>query len=594
MSLGCDLSCYFDLIRIDARLTFYYGRAVREGIVTPVQNDIILADFSDIAPLWEVVGPGGGKMNYNNGHTNGGTHQLIAARAFDYVRSRFPNVFPAGNGTTLVPRGAFVSYSDWPDVPESGERVPYIAFGLWSNNRRFYNPTNRQNFFRNTIEPNRNARERVNYFYQRALAVYRNDRIQAFRYLGAASHFLSDLAAPVHTGDQISPSLLGIPIGALFFWWFVGDMATILYNHSRFESVATTRAAAALAARRVQPNTLNFLNMTPFNIAGQLAAYSYQNYRWVGGPYIWFTDHNREVIADWMLPRAADANAAMLIRFARDLGYSEINHVHFHNREPGSQRQQLETRQVNLQQGRAQYFRFTTSVTREFTIQGLGNLDTMIAVYRGSIAPGNRVNNVSHDDFRGFSSNAATNRAFFAGNTYFIRVWIWGYRAGSYTLLFMPGYNRYPSLSSHTGVMGITAFIGAQGHVRAYSFRPTETGRHEIFTHNSIHGGAFVDSVLYVFNMNTGQSIFNDGGNSHDARIEMIMQAGGRYMVVVAEAWPTPTSMTSRQFSLTARRMPDIETIHFRDNKGMPRFYEIRPAAVAQGGAILPWKQLDR
>jgi len=337
----------------------------------------IKQDSNEMTPLWTADGPNGSKMRYRNG----GVHQVLAGRAMDYAFSRVPSLFGGtsiwcseASAWTTEERRAFVRYSDWPDhpgvCPVHGELLPnaqpccwqwdprgrverepfigaipiFFPVGQWSNNHHFYNPNTGRNFFNNNIEPGVNARTRTVHFFNRAVGTYQGiyhsnqnynwRRVQSMRYLGKASHFISDISAPVHTGDVL-PN--GSP-GQSPLWIATQNayhLAQIGYYHSTFESVAQeelNRVAngqisdffPAVQYRRF-PNA--WTQSTASNRISQLAhlvaVESYSRYHLVSdtGLFNWITDETRREVAHETLPLAVDANAAMLIMFAEAVGY---------------------------------------------------------------------------------------------------------------------------------------------------------------------------------------------------------------------------------------------------------------------------------
>ena len=345
---GYNFDCQYDLKILADRLIEYFE----------IFNQAIPLDT--IEPLWNADGPSGNKMVYENG----GTHQVLAGRAIDYAANRFPDLFggspincPVNGILTTEARRAFVRYSDWPDVPGSGERYPFIGvanfLGQWSNNRHFYNPNNGRNYFNDLIEPGMNARTRTEHFFNRAVRTYQgvyyahlsynNRRIQAITYLGKASHFLSDLASPVHTGNQL---IIG--------WsWMAADFIALLnakslvqmaYYHTTFENIAQSELDR-LANGQITDffpvvNSNRFhaiMEQTTFSdrvsqLAHLVAVESYGHYSRVSntGP-LWETVSNatRREVAHVTLPLAVDANAAMLVQFAQAVGHDEESPPHF-------------------------------------------------------------------------------------------------------------------------------------------------------------------------------------------------------------------------------------------------------------------------
>ncbi|MCL2569776.1 MAG: hypothetical protein FWE16_01040 [Firmicutes bacterium] len=369
VGLGYDVTCLYQLSLIGDRFTDYYQSALSKGIINSIQNDILLStesrrgsqennirgnDINQIVPLWEAGGPTGGKMVYGNG----GTHQVIAGHAYDHVRRMFPNLFTVNANTSQSRRAAFVRHTDWPDLHET---QPNIA-GIGLNNRHFYNPNNRMNYFRNTFDSGINARTRARDYFDWAVERYNEGRhSQAFNYLGKASHFLTDLASAVHA-DQLTsfevdfhltvlvlafryPALLiATPIALLLLnpiFFVLGistiqsliSIATMFTNHTNFEGVAQSEISnGILGAREISMNTFRASDylarpthaLAAYYLAGSVAARSLPFYSSVGGRGN-VSHNNRVQGARALLPMATDATATMLYMFARTVGHTPVS-----------------------------------------------------------------------------------------------------------------------------------------------------------------------------------------------------------------------------------------------------------------------------
>jgi len=269
--------------------------------------------------------------------------------AFNYVRHHFPEVFNRSfspipnylrrsnmptNNSWRTARAAFVIYSCWPDTPDSGERYPHIgAFGVgaWSNTSHFYRPSNGLNYFRDHQRPGINARERTGFYFDLAVQAYNaNNHRQAFYYLGASSHFLTDLAAPVHTGDQIGSTASTWSPSNPLLWLNVAEMAGIhvsfedqVRNHVLLPFVNSHNGnipvGVNFGGQTISRRSLS--NLHPFDLAREVALISYEEY-----PNVWFNNANHTLaerirIGNKTLPIAVNANVILLLRFMEEVGY---------------------------------------------------------------------------------------------------------------------------------------------------------------------------------------------------------------------------------------------------------------------------------
>lgn len=94
-------------------------------------------------------------------------------------------------------KGNFITqtYSDYPDMEETKD------FNSW----HFYNYNTKMNFWGNILD-NENAKLKFTDHYSRASEFYSTNPTEAFRELGAAMHYISDISTPMHVGDGIIPS----------------------------------------------------------------------------------------------------------------------------------------------------------------------------------------------------------------------------------------------------------------------------------------------------------------------------------------------------------------------------------------------------
>ncbi|MCL2674651.1 MAG: hypothetical protein FWE92_04895, partial [Defluviitaleaceae bacterium] len=120
------------------------------------------------------------------------THQQLARAAYAYARPTFPNIFPApdSGGGAVITR-----YADWPD----------------NNNGSGQSEDSKYHMYYVPNPGPVNAKTRFIYHYDKAVEEYLKNNKQpsgnnlgAWGHLGAAIHYLCDLAAPVHTGDPQS------------------------------------------------------------------------------------------------------------------------------------------------------------------------------------------------------------------------------------------------------------------------------------------------------------------------------------------------------------------------------------------------------
>ncbi|MCL2586971.1 MAG: zinc dependent phospholipase C family protein [Firmicutes bacterium] len=333
--LGYNFDSESSVSRLESRIYRYYDQALSAGIITPIKND----PGTTIAPRWIAGRPHYPKMQYGNG----GTHQVIAGRAYDYLSTIFPALFSPGiHNDDSTMRAAFVRYADWPDYegsasrPRSPETLPVIGNIQSSNNSHFYNPINGFNYLSNTVAPGRNARERVTYYFNRAVNFYHsgNKRL-AFNNLGKASHFLSDLAAVVHA-DYLTPSearmapqnlatvimfgsgLIFSPINMLLILRHI-DIISMVQNHMAFERVAQEFVDGGILTDSIMPvrlSTFAHAAGSVDHLAGAVATRSFMFYSDVGGRQNNVSEGVREWVAINMLTEAVDANAMMLHMFA--------------------------------------------------------------------------------------------------------------------------------------------------------------------------------------------------------------------------------------------------------------------------------------
>lgn len=186
-----------------------YWEAMDLGIITPLENDYLLAKIPKIEPLW------GGTNAKDYEKYTASTHQFIADKAYEYVQSDYENLFIPipSNKQVNTSNGSgsdwanLVWYANWPDLVEDD------SWGVPTNASHFYYPDNGGNLFILGGEAfihlgGLNARDRFVGHYNDAVDYFNgtNGKIQSksesFKSLGKALHYISDMATPVHTGYQ--------------------------------------------------------------------------------------------------------------------------------------------------------------------------------------------------------------------------------------------------------------------------------------------------------------------------------------------------------------------------------------------------------
>ncbi|MCL2521287.1 MAG: hypothetical protein FWE36_00330 [Erysipelotrichales bacterium] len=251
----------------------------------------------NIQPMWNA-----GNKSYR--YYNNSTHQFIADRAFMYVASRFPHVFGSlppvhrkvnstnYTGTTWA---NVVWYTNWSDAHERDTIGPLNTPTFSSH--FYYVPTSG-----NLLGSNGpNAKDRFMQHYNAAINLYRSNRhIEAFRRLGKALHYISDMAAPVHTGYQ----RLGI-----IHDWINGPW--LLANHQNFEERAIARQEMAIPQNfRFNPHNWN----EPMSVLlHRLVRVSFRDY---DSNFLGLGEVEFNWRVDLALEAAVNANAAVLIQFA--------------------------------------------------------------------------------------------------------------------------------------------------------------------------------------------------------------------------------------------------------------------------------------
>jgi hypothetical protein len=124
------------------------------------------------------------------------THQWLTARGLTILGNQHSSI---RNRISNARQSQILLGSDWPDEHETSD---------FNNSHFYYYPygiTTGTNFMWETTNT---AKHRVIYWYDRAVLLYNTsmtnatNRTLAFNYLGRAIHYLSDIGAPVHTGER--------------------------------------------------------------------------------------------------------------------------------------------------------------------------------------------------------------------------------------------------------------------------------------------------------------------------------------------------------------------------------------------------------
>jgi len=327
IKLGFDLDDEDDQNFLGVNFLDYYNQATADGIIKPCDNDILLAGD---------LNQGSSKWNSGQDYTQylAGTHQLLAGKAYDYASLLFPSLYTPGDNSTLgTDRSKLVLYADYPDVEETTPNFLVIAL----NNYHFY--ANGTNLFNNALNSGMNAKTQFITYYNEAIDYYfgQNGKVQsktyAFNALGKALHYISDIATPVHTGDQFTtlevalgiPTIVGVMLGDPVALLVAGPLSSSIFtrylNHTSFEDVAKDWA-----------NSYSFSNITAplasysiSSIAESVTIFSSAYYNQVGGPFnVFVSDTTRKTVSAATIPYAVDACASVLVKFARDVGYRDV------------------------------------------------------------------------------------------------------------------------------------------------------------------------------------------------------------------------------------------------------------------------------
>lgn len=286
-----------------------YQDAMTQGVIVPLKNDILLSGIESqmtsimiqdkpvISPMW-LAGD-----DYNN--DNNKTHQRLAKKAYDYIDDLYPNVFPSGSEE-------LIRYADFPDNNQYESE--------YRNNMHFYHGINKDNYMRGIVGGGQTAKTRFMHHYNMALVLYGiGDKTEAYRSLGKALHYISDLSTPVHTGDQLPDAMIPIaialgPIGLAGIAIYIADM---IGNHMLFESIANDNTATFLEEYNVSENLSSY---SLSQMVETITSFSYNYYFDVGIPEL--TAINGYDVAKTTVRYAVNACASVLKKFAETVSSS--------------------------------------------------------------------------------------------------------------------------------------------------------------------------------------------------------------------------------------------------------------------------------
>lgn len=239
--------------------------------------------------------------------TNDGTHQVITRDALNVIVPLFPDFFLKNS------KGNFITqtYSDYPDMKET------THFNSW----HFYNYQSKGNYWGNILD-NHTAKSKFIEHYNKAREYYSTNPIEAFRELGAAMHYISDIATPVHVGDGIFPNsewatlLILLGPGTVLALYLV-DTVT---KHTNFENYVNDRDENAVCAIPTNINYEYYVNVELDTLVEITAASSYYFYSQAQG-----NDSQKYQAMINTLPKAKEIVAGLLYRFALE---KSGQHVH--------------------------------------------------------------------------------------------------------------------------------------------------------------------------------------------------------------------------------------------------------------------------
>lgn len=298
----------FDLNDVNAISTNFddlYYDALQKNYINNLQNDILLATDEEISKMNYLQDENGNLVGivprWTAGKTlteeNNGTHQVITKEAIQEIEEMHPNFFQTDNGIYITQL-----YSDYPDMEETTN----------INSWHFYNYNTKANYWGNILNSN-TAKSMFLEHYNKAIAYYKTNKIQSFRELGSAMHYIADIATPVHTGDGIEPSdwwvgVLATMSPAIVIGIYLGDM---VINHTSFEDYVDERDQNDVCKIPTNINYEYYLTTSLDTIVEELAAYSYSYYDEATG-----NDTNKHIAMSNTVPKAKEVIAGLLNRFA--------------------------------------------------------------------------------------------------------------------------------------------------------------------------------------------------------------------------------------------------------------------------------------
>ncbi|MCL2081893.1 MAG: zinc dependent phospholipase C family protein [Oscillospiraceae bacterium] len=232
------------------------------------------------------------------------THQWLTAVAMEMITNEFTLTSPFLSKNffklSASEKATLIQYSDWPDIYETKD-VNSWHFYYGDINSPHYGT----NYWRNHFDDH-TAKSRFIHWYNSAVSKYRNhSRVDAYRDLGKALHYLQDLNAPPHTGDNT--------VNAIY----------VVGKHQKYEQTADERKAEF----RVTSGGLytHHVANTLSSVADTAARYSYGYYDITLTPPM-YTD---SMYANMGLPlqRSQRDTAGLIYRFFRDVSaYDHDDH----------------------------------------------------------------------------------------------------------------------------------------------------------------------------------------------------------------------------------------------------------------------------
>lgn len=304
-SVNIDIYQIEDAKYLMNNFDYLYNDALSNNYIYEVDNDILLYRDSIANSIYledengVIINP---SPRWTSGKTldeaNNGTHQVITRDAINFIDSTFPNFFIKDDNIYVTQL-----YSDYPDIYEKHDVYSW----------HFYNYITKGNYWDNILD-SINAKTKFFEHYNKAIAYYYTNRIQSFRELGCAMHYLSDIATPVHTGDGIESSEYWVSVlnSNNGLATAVGILLAMYMNHSSFENYVNDRDENSECNI---PSSIDFdyyMTTSLDTIIEDLAEYSYGYYDEAIG-----NDANKNIAMINTVPRAKEAVAGVLYRFAQ-------------------------------------------------------------------------------------------------------------------------------------------------------------------------------------------------------------------------------------------------------------------------------------